>query len=99
MPKSIDPFEDSFLQDIPVEEKPFPNEHACRLKSPDQFVRFRRKNCAAKHNGKCIDFIFGKKSGGKTELQTMRYPKGKWKASDAAAHCKDHGGKFEAAGR
>jgi len=38
---------------------PYPNEHSCRLKNPDDFVRFTRVNCQQKHNGKCIDVIFG----------------------------------------
>jgi hypothetical protein len=36
----------------PDEEKPYPNEHACRLKDPGQYDSFRRKNNAAKHDGR-----------------------------------------------
>lgn len=77
-------------------DKPFPEEHACRLKSPDQFDRFARKNCDQKHDGKCIDVIFGIKEG-KSEIQALRYPKGIWTAASARAHCKERGGSFEAA--
>lgn len=77
-------------------EKPFPNEHACRLKDPAGFDSFARKNCAAKVDDKCIDFIYGIKDG-KSTLQTMRYKKSIWDASAAKEHCKNHNGTFEAA--
>ncbi len=78
------------------EEKPFPNEHACRLIDPGQFDRFRRQNNAAQHNGKRIDFIFGIKAG-KSKLQAMRYPKSIWTAASARSHCKSKEGTFEQA--
>ena len=64
---------------------PFANEHACRLKSPGGFDRFRRQNNWQKHDGKRIDAIFGIKSGTST-LQAMRYPKGVWTAESARSH-------------
>ena len=76
---------------------PFPNEHACRLEDPGKFDKFNRKNCYKKHDGKCIDFIFGIKAG-KSKVQALRYPKDTWSAKDARAHCKDKEGSFEAAG-
>jgi len=79
-----------------VIEKPYPNEHACRLQDPSKYDRFARKNCFVKHNGKCIDFIFGIK-GNKTELQSMRYPKDVWSEAEARSHCKSKGGTFEPA--
>lgn len=77
-------------------DKPYPNEHACRLESPDKYDRFARKNCFKKHDGKCIDFIFGIKEG-KSETQAMRYKKDVWTASAAKSHCGTHNGTFEAA--
>lgn len=77
-------------------EKPYANEHACRLMDPGQFDSFARKNCNAKHDGKCIDFIFGIKAG-KSSLQAMRYPKASWTAAAAKTHCGGHSGSFEAA--
>jgi hypothetical protein len=77
-------------------EKPYANEHACRLADPAQFDSFARKNCNAKHDGKCIDFIFGIKAG-KSSLQAMRYPKASWTAAAAKTHCGGHSGSFEAA--
>jgi len=79
-------------------EKPYPNEHACRLKDPDNYEKFARKNCAAKHDGKCIDHIYGIKEG-KSELQAMRYDKEIWTEGDARSHCKDKEGTFEPAAK
>jgi len=76
--------------------KPYANEHACRINDPDKYDRFARKNCAIKHDGKCIDVIYGIK-GGKSEIQAYRYQKDIWAEADAKAHCKDHNGAFEAA--
>ncbi len=78
--------------------KPYPNEHACRLADPGKFDRFARKNCYKKHDGKCIDFIFGFPKDGGGELQAMRYGKDVWTASAAKTHCGSHKGSFEAAG-
>jgi HK97 family phage prohead protease len=75
---------------------PFPQEHACRLNSPGKYDRFARKNCAQKHEGKCIDAIFGIKEG-KSEIQSLRYPKKIWTAAAARSHCSSREGSFEAA--
>jgi len=78
--------------------KPYPNEHACRLNSPEKYSQFRRVNNARKHNGKPFDIIWGKKkSDGKWEEQAFRYPKKKWTASQARSHCGSNNGSFEAA--
>ncbi|MDD5355008.1 MAG: hypothetical protein PHY56_00495 [Candidatus Omnitrophica bacterium] len=79
------------------EMKPYPNEHACRLESPDDFDKFARKNCGIKSDGKCIDVIYGIK-GNKSTVQAMRYSKDIWDKDAAKNHCKDHKGSFEAAG-
>jgi hypothetical protein len=76
--------------------KPYPNEHACRLEDPGKFDRFARQNCKVKHDGKCIDYIFGIKEG-KTSLQAMRYKKDVWTVGAAKSHCSSHNGSFEAA--
>ena len=81
---------------MPAEMKPFENEHSCRLEDPSKYDRFARKNCFQKHDGKCIDFIFGVKEG-KSEVQAMRYNKEVWTEAEAKSHCKDHDGSFEAA--
>lgn len=83
------------LEDI-YELRPFPNEHSCRLEDPGQYNKFRRDKCKVKHDGKCIDFLYGIKEG-KAELQSMRYKKDTWTEASARAHCKDHDGSFEGA--
>jgi hypothetical protein len=82
------------------EERPYPTEHACRIEDPkkfrpETFVRMDRR-----HEGKVYHVIMGKKKGGDDSLedQAFRYkPAEGWEASQAAAHCRSHGGKFEAA--
>jgi len=76
--------------------KPFPNEHACRLKPPN-YPRYARQNCKARHEDKCIDFIYGIRGPQESELQSMRYPKKIWDAGAAKSHCKSKKGTFEAA--
>lgn len=75
---------------------PYPNEHACRLNNPDKYDSMRRKNCDMKSGGKCLDVIYGIKSG-KSEIQAYRYKKTIWSASAARSHCSSHNGSFEAA--
>jgi predicted RNA-binding Zn-ribbon protein involved in translation (DUF1610 family) len=76
---------------------PYSNEHACRLKEPDQFDSFRRTS--RMHRGMRYDIIWGVKDG-KVSEQAYRYPKSIWSADEARAHCRSHNGiSFEAAKR
>jgi len=75
---------------------PYPGEHACRLRDPKDFDKFARQNCQQKHDGKCIDVIFGIKDN-KSEIQALRYDKSIWTADAARSHCGSRGGAFEAA--
>jgi hypothetical protein len=75
---------------------PYPSEHSCRLNDPGKYDKIRRDNCAEKHDGKCIDVIYGIKSG-KSEIQALRYPKKVWTEASARAHCDSRKGSFEAA--
>lgn len=79
-----------------VEERPYPNEHACRLNPPGKYDRFARRNCYKKSDGKCIDYIFGIKED-TSEVQALRYKKDVWTASAAKSHCSGNKGTFEAA--
>lgn len=78
--------------------KPYPNEHACRLRNPGDFQEgsFRRVN--REHEGKKYSVIMGRLEGEDvlTE-QAYRYPKDTWEVADARSHCKDHDGRFEPA--
>ena len=80
----------------PSLQKPFPNEHSCRLNDPGKYEKFARKNCEFKSDDKCIDVIYGIAEG-KSEIQAYRYPKGTWEVDSARSHCKSHDGSFEAA--
>lgn len=82
--------------EIEMEIKPLPNFHSCRLLPPN-YKKYRRENCAAKHDGKCIDFIYGIKGPKESELQSMRYDKEIWTEASARSHCKDKKGTFEPA--
>jgi len=87
---------DALTADFENYSKPYPNEHACRLENPNDFDKFNRVTCGQKHNGKCIDVIYGVKAG-KSKIQALRYPKKIWTASAAKSHCKTRDGSFEAA--
>jgi HK97 family phage major capsid protein/HK97 family phage prohead protease len=64
-------------------ERPYPNEHAARLRDPGQYDRFRRRNDAA---GKGVDFIFGIKEGEDgAELQAIRFRLTEFTAAEARA--------------
>jgi len=77
---------------------PYPNEHACRLRSPGQFQENSFRRMTREHNGKQYSVIMGKLKGedSMTE-QAYRYDKDKWTAEQARNHCLDHDGRFEAA--
>jgi len=92
---SAEDIEQIILEDQ-VQEKPYPGEHACRLEPPGQFDRFNRNNCAQKHDGKCIDVIYGIKAG-KSKIQSLRYKKEVWETAAARSHCKGREGSFTAA--
>lgn len=77
----------------PDDGKPYTNEFSCSV-NPGPYDRFARQNCKSKHNGKCIDFLYGIK-GGKSKLASMRYKKAIWDKSAAKSHCSSHKGKFE----
>lgn len=64
-------------------ERPYPNEHAARLRDPGQYDRFRRRNDAG---GKGVDFIFGIKEGEDgAELQAIRFKLSEFTAAEARA--------------
>jgi len=85
--------------DPPADGRPYPNEHACRLKAPGGYKTFRR--VPRKHEGKTYYVIRGQQKAdtSKWDDQAFRYPKATWSVDSARAHCKGHDGKtFEPAG-
>lgn len=68
--------------------KPFPNEHAARLKNPNLYSRFRRRNNFFKPG---IHAIFGRlKTTGKAEVQSIRFDAKKFTVAQAKKWLKNH---------
>ena len=80
-------------------QKPLPNEHSCRLRSPDDFQADTFRRVSRESDGKKYYIIMGKLTGETTMTeQAYRYPKDVWEVAAARAHCKAHDGQsFEAA--
>ncbi len=81
---------------------PYPNEHACRARSPGEFEpqSFRRISRKSKTTGKTFHIITARLKGQTTmTTQAYRYPKTSWTAPEARAHCERRGGstRFEPA--
>jgi hypothetical protein len=80
------------------DEKPYPNEHACRLRNPNDFQDDSFRRTSREHEGKKYSVIMGKLKGESTMTeQAYRYAKDTWKVNEARSHCKSHDGTFEAA--
>ena len=78
--------------------KPYPNEHACRLRQPGDFQADSFKRIKRKHEGKEYSVIVGKlKDDDALTEQAYRYADDVWTADEARSHCKTHEGSFEAA--
>lgn len=79
-------------------EKPYPNEHACRLREPDGFQEGSFRRSQRTHDGKKYSVIMGRLKGEDTLTdQAFRYHKETWTEGQAESHCNDHDGAFEAA--
>lgn len=73
--------------------KPYPSEHACRMKDPGGFQPDSFRRVSRNHDGKRYSVIMGKLKGETTMTeQAYRYPKTVWDTASARAHCKSHGG-------
>jgi len=73
---------------------PYPNEHACRIRDPGDFQPKSFRRIA---QGK-LNIIIGRLKGKTTTTtQAFRYPVDNWSEAEAKAHCKEQGGRFEAA--
>lgn len=66
--------------------RPYPNEHAARLKDPDQYDSLRRENDAG---GPGIDFIYGIKEG-TSEIQAIRFRSSQYTPAEARAWLSEH---------
>jgi hypothetical protein len=76
---------------------PYPHEHACRLRDPDEFAPGTFRSMARTHGSQRYRVIVGKlrgksRPGDPMVEQTYRYPSDTWTAEEAIAHCRAHGG-------
>jgi HK97 family phage major capsid protein/HK97 family phage prohead protease len=67
-------------------ERPYPNEHAARLKDPDQYDSLRRVN---DEGGPGIDFIYGIKEG-TSEVQSIRFNSARYTPAEAREWLDEH---------
>ncbi len=73
--------------------KPFPNDHACRIKKPGLFQEDSFRRVSRSHDGKKYSIIMGRLKGETTLTeQAYRYPKKTWPVAQARKHCKGHDG-------
>lgn len=79
------------------DSKPYPNEHSCRLKSPDLYKTCRRTTRTTDGKKYSVLTCQRKDDTSKWEEQAYRYDKTVWTAAQARSHCKEHNGSFEAA--
>ena len=80
------------------DQKPYPNEHACRIREPNEFQEDSFRRTTREHEGKKYSVITGRLKGETTMTeQAYRYDTETWTASQARSHCKAHDGSFEAA--
>ena len=88
-----------FAEAIKNPIRPYPNEHACRLREPGDFEDGSFRRVEREHEGKKYAVIMGKLKGeDKMTEQAYRYPKDTWSVEAARKHCTDHNGKsFEPA--
>ncbi len=74
-------------------KKPYPNEHACRLRDPDEFQDKPWRRTERISDGKRYGIITGRLKGKITGTeQAYRYPINTWTEAQARVHCKDHDG-------
>ena len=66
---------------------PFPNEHSARLKPVNSFVRIRRSN---DEGGPGIDFLFGVREDGGSEIQAIRFDRTRFTPAEAKKWLVDH---------
>lgn len=74
-------------EEVMMEDKPYPSEHAFRINDPSKYNKFRRKN---NEFGSGIDAIYGITDDGKAELQAIRFDASKYTMEEARAWIKDH---------
>ncbi len=83
---------------VKTDGKPYPNEHACRLRNPGDFQDGSFRRMTRQSDGKTYSIVMGRLKGETTLTeQAYRYDKDTWDADEARSHCEEHDGSFEAA--
>jgi HK97 family phage prohead protease len=83
--------------DPPDHSKPFPNFHACRMREPEEFDRFRAADETI--DDKPVVVLYGREvETGDWDIASYHLPVDEWTEDEARAFCEDHDGiKFEPA--
>jgi len=81
----------------PDHSKPFPNFHACRMREPEDFDRFR--TASETIDDKPVEVLYGREvETGDWDIASYHLPVDDWTEAEARAFCEDHDGiKFEPA--
>jgi len=98
--------QEAFITDVKMEEKPYPNEHSARIKSPGLFNpdTFRRKKDGTIYGTKKVPntaaVIWGKLKGSDAPSdnpipQAIRFPTTDWTVAQAKNWLKDNNVKYE----
>ena len=83
-----------YIDEPVVMARPFPNEHACRLRDPGDFQPNSFRRVRREHEGKQYSVIMGRLKGATTMTeQAYRYPKDVWEAAVATRHSPSQDGK------
>lgn len=69
---------------------PYPTEHAARQVDPGTVTRVRRENGAFVSDDRQIDVLWGQR-GGRTVIQSLRFPSATWSAAAAKRWLHEHG--------
>jgi len=79
-----------------VLKMPSENFHVCDINTSLKVVGSQKRS----HKGKSYTVRVGiPNGGGGSKEYAYYYPKGSWTATEAGAHCKTHGERFEAAAK
>ena len=77
--------------DIPADSKPYPNFHACRIREPEEFDRFRTAKETI--DDKPVEILYGRdKETGDWAIASYRLPLEEWTEAEAKAFCEEHEG-------
>ena len=87
---------------MPDNSKPYPNFHACRIREPEDFDRFRTRSETLEegtYEGRTIEILYGReKETGDWDIASYRLPLDEWTEAEARKWCDAHDGiKFEPA--